>query len=61
METYYSDWYKKYPGCWKDRDYLTDYNQMRWYVNGELGSILTDPDNIKEMGAEEVLHLLFND
>ena len=34
---------------------------MRWYVNGELGSILTDPDNIKEMDAEEVLHLLFND
>lgn len=61
MKTYYADWYEKYPICWRDKDYLTNYNQMQWYVNGELGSILIDPDNIKEMGAEEVLHLLFND
>ena len=61
MRTYYSDWYEKYPACWRNESYLFYYDQMQWFVNNEQGSILVDPDNIKNMKAEKVLHLLFNE
>lgn len=61
MKTYYADWYEKYPECWRGAGYLTNFDQMKWYVNGEDGSILSDPDNIKDMSAEEVLEFLFNE
>lgn len=61
MKTYHEDWYEKYPVCWRGAEYLTDYDQMTWYVNGEEGSILTDPDNIKDMSVEEVLKVLFDE
>ncbi len=61
MKEYHSDWYEKYPECWRDAEYLTDYDQMVWYVNSEEGSILTDPDNIKDMSVEDVLKVLFDE
>ena len=61
MKTYYANWYEKYPTCWRNKDYLTDYDQMQWYVDGEPESILSDPENIKEMNVEEILKLLFNE
>lgn len=54
MQTYYPDWYEKYPDCAKENFYLTRSAQMRW--NRET---LADEEGIAEMTAEEVLELLF--
>ena len=54
MQTYYPDWYERYPDCAKENSYLTRSGQMRW--NRET---LADEEGIGEMTAEEVLELLF--
>ena len=54
MQTYYPEWYEKYPDCSKENFYLTRSAQMRW--NRET---LADEEGIAEMTAEEVLELLF--
>lgn len=61
VEPHYQEWYTKYPKNYTSREFLTNYDQMTWYVNGEPGSILTDPDNVQNMNAKEVLKLLFGD
>lgn len=55
MQTYYPDWYEKYPDCAKERSYLTRSAQMRW--NRET---LADEEGIGEMSAGEILELLFS-
>ncbi len=68
MRKYYSDFDKKFydenyskPRYARDISYLTDYDQLSWYVDGREGSLLTDPDGLREMGAEDVLKFLFNE
>lgn len=68
MRKYYSDFDKKFydenyskPRYARDISYLTDYDQMSWYVDGREGSLLTDPDGLREMTVEDVLKFLFNE
>lgn len=58
MKTHYPEWYARYPECWRGANYF-NFDQMSWHVNGEPGSILSDPDNIQQMTAEQVLKLFF--
>lgn len=51
----------KEPGYFRDISYLTDYDQLSWYVDGREGSLLTDPDGLREMKVEDVLKFLFNE
>lgn len=57
MKKYYPEWYKKYPNCAKDTQYLTQYAQMRWNITG--AAIMTDPDGYRNMSADKILKDLF--
>ncbi len=57
MKTYYPKWYAKFPKISRNSQYLTSYNQMRWYTS--TGSIITDPDGYLDMNASQVLKDLF--
>ena len=61
LATYYMSkypvWYQKFGTTLKTSgSVFTDYNQMRWDVSGD--ALLTDPDGITNMSAEEVLYTL---
>ncbi len=57
MKTYYPAWYKKYPEVSRGKSYLTNYNQMRWYITST--SIMSDPDRYLSKDAAAVLKDLF--
>jgi hypothetical protein len=57
MKKYFPAWYKKYPNCAKNGQYLTNYGRMRWDLTGN--AIMTDPDGYSNMSAEEILADLF--
>ena len=68
MRKYYSEFDKKFydenysePRYARDISYLTDYDQLSWYTDEREGSLLTDPDGLRKMGAEDVLKFLFNE
>ena len=52
METYYPDWYRRFPECSRSKSYLKNASAMRW-------SILEDPENMASMTAPEVAKLLW--
>jgi len=54
MQTYYPEWYEKYPECARPYSYLKGVGMMRW--NRET---LNDEEGITECSAEEVISLLF--
>lgn len=51
LKTYYPAWYEKFPLCARDTSYLTEYNQMRWDLNG----ILRDPDGYRALPPPLIL------
>lgn len=57
MKKYFPKWYKKYPNCAVNGQYLTQYAQMRWDISGD--KIMTDPDNYRKMNASQILKDLF--
>lgn len=57
MKKYYPDWISKYPRVERNTSYLSHYDRFRW----ELGIELTDPDELTQMGAENVLKNIFNE
>ena len=57
MKAYYPDWYARYPDCTTDISYLSHYSCMRFRVS--KGSVVSDPEGIQNMSAEEVLKMLF--
>ncbi len=57
MEKYFPEWYGKFPDCAKGSSYLTDYSRMRWDLSGNV--IMTDPDDYRNMTADEILQDLF--
>lgn len=57
MKQYYPDWYKKYPDCSVNQLFLTHYSCMRWDYTGR--KVMWDPEGIRNMSAEKVLKLLF--
>ena len=54
MQTYYPEWYAKYPECSRSHSYLTGSSAMRW--NRE---VLKDEEGLVNMSAEEVISVLF--
>lgn len=59
METYRPAFYNKYPSPTVNSYYLRAFEQMRWDTS-ENG-ILSDPEGIQNMSAEEVLNIMFNE
>ena len=65
MKTYYPDWYLRYPVALKDFDEYTAFEgnavlgRFTWDVSGN--SLLTDPEGVRSMSAEQVLALLFGE
>lgn len=59
METYYPDWYVKYPCCERTSDYLTRSSQFRWDVSGN--GVLLDPDGYMDQTPKEILEDLFSE
>ncbi|MCD8104415.1 MAG: Ig-like domain-containing protein [Lachnospiraceae bacterium] len=57
MQTYFPEWYEKYPGCTVSSSYLNSYAQMRWDTTGS--SIMTDPDGYLGKSASAILKDLF--
>ena len=65
MKTYYPEWYQRYPVVLKDFDEYTAFadnavlGRFSWDVSGN--SVLTDPESIRSMTAEQVLAVLFGE
>lgn len=55
MKTYYPHWYEKFPDGSRGRSYLTDYEQMRWDLDG----ILKDPEGYRFLPPPLLLADLF--
>ena len=60
MKKYYKSWYSRYPDAFRGTSYLTEYSRMRWDTVSE-NAVLTDPDGLTDMTAEEVLRYLFDE
>ncbi|MGN0494730.1 MAG: hypothetical protein ACI4GW_00745 [Lachnospiraceae bacterium] len=58
MKICYPHWYERYPAVSKGKDYLSDYHQMRWYLNEEKGC-MADPEHIRGLSGEKILEILF--
>ena len=56
MQTYYPEWYAKYPECARPHSYLTGASAMHW--NRE---VLSDKEGLAGMSAEEVVSVLFRE
>lgn len=54
MQTYYPDWYAKYPDCAETISYLSDSSQMRWNAQ-----TLSDAEELQNMGAVQILEFLY--
>ncbi len=52
MERQYPDWYRRFPESARSHSYLTASSAMRW-------SVLSDPEGVGALSAEEVAALLF--
>lgn len=65
MKTYYPDWYRRYPVALKDFAEYTAFagnsvlGRFTWDVDGSC--LLTDPEGVRGMSAEQVLALLFGE
>lgn len=55
MQTYYPEWYAKYPGCAVNYSYLRA-NKLRWKVSKTM-----DPEGLQKKSAEEIVDYLFNE
>lgn len=56
MKRYYPSWYAKYPNCGKSSSYITTSSCMKWSE-----SVLSDPEGLREMTAEQVLQYIFGE
>lgn len=54
MQTYYPEWYAKYPECSRPHSYLTNSSAMRW-----SREVLSDKEGLAGMSAEEVVFVLY--
>ena len=56
MSQQYPQWYSRYPESSRSHSYLTKSSAMRWY-----SEVLPDPEGIRQMSAEEVVELIYNE
>lgn len=54
----YPSWYKRYPSCKRDTNYLTQYAQFRWKTG--KGELMSDPDGYQNKSAKQVLKDLYS-
>lgn len=54
MQERFPDWYSRYPRSARSHDYLKNSSAMRWSAY-----VLNDPENLRDMTAEEVVSLIF--
>lgn len=54
MQEHFPDWYSRFPRCARSDSYLKNSSAMRWSAD-----ILSDPENLRDMTAEEVVNLIF--
>lgn len=59
MKKYYPSWYRRYPSCSRNSEYLKKYHQFRWDLSGK--TVMTDPDHYRSMSPEKILKDLFNE
>lgn len=55
MQKYAADWYAKYPDCFVDASFLTDYDLFRFDPQ-----VMTDKEEIKKMPAADLINYLFS-
>lgn len=56
MQTYYPEWYAKFPECARPHSYLTKSSAMRWSRD-----VLSDEEGLVNMSAEEIISVLFEE
>lgn len=56
MQTYYPDWYERYPECGVLYNYVTDCVKMRWKQTKD-----SDPDGLHKKTAEEIVEYLYRE
>lgn len=54
MQEQFPDWYTRFPRCARSDAYLKNSSAMRWSAD-----VLSDPDALRDMTAEEVVDLIF--
>ena len=54
MQTYYPDWYSRYPDSARSHSYLKKSSAMRWSAD-----VLSDEEGLRAMTAEEVVGMIF--
>lgn len=60
MKKYYPEWYAKFPDVSRGKDYLRKYSKMSWYI-GTQNSVMTDPEGLRNMSADQVLKVIFHE
>ena len=65
MSKYYPEWYLRYEADLRKPEVYFDFSDERagifsWHTDGQNGG-LTDPDGIKDMDPEKLLHLLYGE
>ena len=60
MRKYYPEWFAKYKDVRKSISYLKSYSKMAWTI-GTGKSVMSDPDGLRNMNAEQVLRVIFHE
>lgn len=60
MRRYYPEWMAKYKDVRRSISYLRSYSKMSWYIGTEK-CVMSDPDGLRNMNAEQVLRVIFNE
>lgn len=53
-QVHFPDWYNRFPHCARSNTYLKNSSAMRWSAD-----VLSDPEALRDMTAEEVVDLIF--
>ncbi len=60
MKKYFPKWYAKFPDVSRGYSYLTSYGKMSWYIDKKK-SVMSDPEGLRDMSADKVLKVIFNE
>ena len=60
MRRYFPQWMAKFKDVRRNKSYLTRYSKMSWYIDTK-NSVMSDPEGLRQMNAEQVLKVLFHE
>ena len=60
MRRYYPEWMAKYKDVRRSISYLKRYSKMSWYIDTQ-NSVMSDPEGLRNMNAEQVLQIIFHE